>query len=72
MIAITIYAFVKGDPIKILTKFDSDGNKCGLANQNASYLNTTSFLQESRDFSNYTFKYYPNLDWAIQNPSANV
>jgi len=36
MIAITLYAFVKGDPIKILTKYDSDGNICGIPNQNAS------------------------------------
>ncbi len=29
MIAISIYSFVKGDPVKILTKYDSDGNMCG-------------------------------------------
>ena len=62
MTAITIYAFVKGDPIKILTKYDSDGNRCGIPNQNASQLNTTSFLSGNRDFTNYTFKYYSNLD----------
>lgn len=36
MVAIQTYAFVKGDPIKILTKFDFDENKCGLPNQNYS------------------------------------
>lgn len=36
MIAITLYAFAKGDPIKILTKYDSDGNRCGMPYQNLS------------------------------------
>ena len=36
MIAISIYAFIQGDPQKILTKFDSDGNRCGFPSQNAS------------------------------------
>jgi len=36
MIAISIYAFIQGDPKKILTKFDSDGNRCGFPNQIAS------------------------------------
>ena len=36
MIAISIYAFAKGDPVKILTKYDSDGNMCGQPSQNAS------------------------------------
>jgi hypothetical protein len=40
MIAISIYAFIQGDPQKILTKFDSDGNRCGFPNQNASASNT--------------------------------
>ena len=29
MLAISIFALSKGDPTKILTKFDSDGNQCG-------------------------------------------
>ena len=32
IIAISIYSFVKGDPVKILTKYDSDGNSCGFPN----------------------------------------
>jgi len=36
MIAISIFAFVQGNPQKILTKFDSDGNRCGFPNQIAS------------------------------------
>jgi len=40
MIAISIYAFVQGDPTKILTKFDSDGNRCGFPNQIASVSNS--------------------------------
>lgn len=62
MVAISIYAFIKGDPVKILTKYDSDGNMCGQPNQNASWLNTTTFLSGNRDFTNFTFKYYSNLD----------
>jgi len=60
MIAISIYAFVQGDPQKILTKFDSDGNRCGFPNQIASA--SLSIFTQPRDFSNYTFKYFTKLD----------
>jgi hypothetical protein len=32
MIAISAFAFAKGDPRIILTPFDSDGNRCGFPN----------------------------------------
>ena len=47
MLVITSIAFTQGDPLKIFTPFDSDGNQCGLPNQGLS--NST----EERDFSGY-------------------
>jgi choline transporter-like protein 2/4/5 len=33
MIGISGYALAAGDPLKLLTPFDSDGNRCGMKNQ---------------------------------------
>jgi hypothetical protein len=30
MIGISVYAFINGDPIKMITAFDSVGNRCGV------------------------------------------
>ena len=35
MIGISGYALAMGDPTKMLTPFDSDGNRCGFPNQKA-------------------------------------
>ena len=48
MIAISAYGFMNGDPVKIMTPFDSDGNKCG-------YNNETSGL----DLTDYPYKFLP-------------
>lgn len=60
MVAISVYAFIMGDPQAILTKFDSDGNRCGLTNQIMSAPN--SIYKTPRDFSDYPFKFFTNLD----------
>jgi len=44
-----------GSPEKILTKYDSDGNQCGLPDQRRSFNN------KSRDFSEYELKYFTNI-----------
>lgn len=59
MLAISGYAIGTGDPWKILTPFDSDGNQCGMPNQKA-----TPGLPE-RDFTEYKYKFYTDLDVAL-------
>ena len=61
MIAISVYGYMSGDPKKIFTPFDSDGNMCGYPNQ-----------RDGRDFSEYPYKYFPDLfDYsAASNPKA--
>ena len=60
MLGITGYAVANGDPMKIITPFDSVGNKCGAENQGIP-LNVT-------DFTNYKLKHFSSLFEAIQNP----
>ena len=57
MIGVSGYALSSGDPIKILTPFDSDGNQCGMPDQTAS--NTTDNVK--RDFTDYPFKFFTGL-----------
>jgi hypothetical protein len=53
---ISIYAIGTGDPWIILTPFDSDGNQCGMPDQQS----TTGL--GVRDFTDYKFKFYTDLD----------
>jgi hypothetical protein len=55
---ISAIAFAQGDPLKIFTPYDSDGNQCGLLNQTLS--NSTQNV--GRDFTQYKYKYFTNLD----------
>jgi len=57
MLGITGYAVSTGDPMKIITPFDSVGNKCGAENQGVP-LNVT-------DFSEYKLKHFASLFEAI-------
>jgi hypothetical protein len=63
MIGISGYALASGDPLKLLTPFDSDGNRCGYPGQTATKT-VTGFTEENpvRDFSEYNFKLFTNLD----------
>jgi hypothetical protein len=56
---ISIYAIGTGDPWKFLTPFDSDGNQCGMKDQQ----NSTGF--GIRDFTEYKYKFYTDLDVAL-------
>ena len=56
MLGISGYAIGTGDPWKVLTPFDSDGNQCGMPDQEA-----TDGLGK-RDFTDYKFKFYTDLD----------
>ena len=61
---VSVYAFQEGDPWKILTPFDSDGNRCGFPDQSA-----TPGLGV-RDFTEYKYKFYTDLTKA--NPLTAV
>lgn len=47
---ITNFSLAEGDPIKIITPFDSQGNKCGFNN-----------LTSGVDMTEYRFKFLPNI-----------
>ena len=55
MVFVTMFAVEKGDPNRILTPFDSDGNECGQPLQIA-----TGGLGQ-RDFSPYKYKYFTSI-----------
>jgi hypothetical protein len=65
MLGISGYAIGTGDPWKILTPFDSDGNQCGMPDQEAS----EGFGK--RDFTEYKYKFYTDLEAAL-NQGATV
>ena len=58
MIGVSGYGFAQGNPSNLLTAFDSDGNLCGQPDQDKSVVN---YLNLKRDFSEYKFKYFSNL-----------
>jgi hypothetical protein len=58
MLGITGIALTQGDPTKIFTPFDSDGNQCGLPDQTLS--NSTENFK--RDFTDYKFKHFTGLE----------
>lgn len=60
MIGITGYAISEGDPYKIITPYDSVGNKCGEENQGIP-ANVT-------DFTEYKLKHFTSLFEAVNNP----
>mmetsp|Transcript_14788 Transcript_14788/g.25159 ORF Transcript_14788/g.25159 Transcript_14788/m.25159 type:complete len:161 (+) Transcript_14788:50-532(+) len=49
MVAVTGLAISEGDPVKIMTPFDSDGNKCGQPDQNGV------------DFTDFPYKHFTSL-----------
>jgi hypothetical protein len=55
LIGISGYGLSKGDPAKLLTPYDSDGNQCGYNNKT---LN---------DLTDYPYKYIPELITGIDN-----
>jgi hypothetical protein len=57
MLGISAMAYTTGDPMKIMTPFDSDGNQCGLMDQ----IKSNSTENKPRDFSEYQFKYFTGI-----------
>ena len=66
MMLAAAYGFKKGSPLKIITPFDSVGNRCGAPNQGVEILGSFgkkgSITQVNvTDFSEYKYKYFTNL-----------
>jgi hypothetical protein len=61
MVAIAVIGFRQGDPIKILTPFDSVGNRCGYPNQGVTLGSATGgIVLNVTDFTEYKYKlFYP-------------
>jgi len=65
MVGISGYALAMGDPMAVLTPFDSDGNRCGYPDQTM-YVDPVTGLNETRDFTEYKFKVFTNLDLLLK------
>lgn len=61
MVGITGYAVTQGDPRKIITPFDSVGNRCGYLNQGLPE-NKTSYVD-------YPYKHFTNLKSIASSPT---
>ena len=59
MVVLSVFAFRQGDPMKIVTPFDSVGNKCGSTNQGVepSMQNTNSPVY-SVDLTEFPYKMF--------------
>lgn len=57
MIIISGIGLSQGEPSRIFTPFDSDGNQCGVEDQMAS----KATIKEIRDMTEYKYKYFTNL-----------
>ena len=66
MIFVTVIGLMNGDPMRILTPFDNDGNECGKADQSKS---TT--LSSGRDFTEYKYKYFTGAMKAAAGDTSN-
>lgn len=72
MIVIAAIGFRQGDPIKILTPFDSVGNRCGYPNQGVTIKSATGGIINATDFTEYKYKlFYPSKN-IINLPSVCV
>lgn len=59
MIGISAYALAVGVPLKVLTPFDSDGNRCGYPAQSMTMVDGVNI---TRDFTDYPMKIFTNID----------
>jgi len=66
MVFVTLFAVETGDPNRILTPFDSDGNECGQP------LQTATVGLGSRDFSEYRYKYFTSVMQAATGSKGGV
>lgn len=49
MLVLGFYGISRGDPLNILTPFDTDGNRCGMPNQGRG---------GAQDFTDYPYKFF--------------
>jgi len=62
-IGITGMSVTQGDPAKIMTPFDSDGNQCGQLLQDRTNVTNDAGAEVPfvRDFTDYPYKYFTNI-----------
>ena len=66
---ISVYGIMQGDPYKIATPFDSDGNQCGMPNQTMTIDPNDSTKNLTRDFTDYKYKSFTALHSATSGSS---
>lgn len=70
MVGVSAFAIMHGDPMKLATPFDSDGNQCGSIDlQEGTVVNGQA---QVRDFSNFRYKYFPGLLQAATGNTNNI
>ena len=67
MAGVSFWSFGEGNPAVLLTKFDSDGNICG-----NSTLQSATPSQGDRDFGEYKFLYFANLEDVVADATGNT
>jgi solute carrier family 44 protein 1 (choline transporter-like protein) len=61
MVGLSGFAFSKGDPLNIITPFDSVGNRCGAPGQGLEVYGTMYPTVNTTDFTDYPYKYFTKL-----------
>jgi len=62
MVGLSFLAFKNGDPYKLVTPYDSDGNECGKPNQcGKGEADACADGAEMRDFTEYPLKHFTDI-----------
>jgi len=69
MIGLSGFAFSRGDPLNIITPFDSVGNRCGATLQGLELNGDVITAVNVTDFSEYPYKYFTKL-LPVEGPST--
>lgn len=60
MIVISVFAFKRGDPIRIITPFDSVGNRCGVDGQGVEPSYAKGGVNNT-DYSEHRYKLFTDV-----------
>jgi len=69
MIAVTALGLKDGDPSRIITPFDSVGNRCGAEDQGVEIFGDQTVVN-STDYTEYPYKYFTNLN--VENAATGI
>jgi hypothetical protein len=62
MVGVSFLGFTQGDPMRIVTPFDSVGNRCGAKLQGVEIMAGTGVLSvNTTDYSMFPYKYFSNI-----------